>query len=71
MLFLSGTLGLGIVTMIGIVMVIVGIVGGLVSTAIEEDRDSTSWDARSDDGLQKPTMDKGQLPLGGYTSGHK
>jgi hypothetical protein len=67
MLLLSGTLGLGIVTMIGIVMVMVGIVGGLVSTAIEEDRDSTSWATRSDDGLQKPTMDKEQLlPLGGY-----
>ena len=71
MLLLSGTLGLGIVTMIGLVMVTVGIVGGLVSTAIEENRDSTSWTTRPDDGLQKPTMDKGQLPLGGYTPGHK
>jgi len=69
MLFLSVILGLGIVvTIISMVMVTVGIVGALVSNAIEETSDITSWSTRPDDGVKKPTSDKGQLPLGGYTS---
>lgn len=71
MLFLSGILGARIGTMIGMVLLIIGIVGALVSNAIAKDRDTTSWSTRSEDGLQKPTTDKGQLPLGGYTSGRK
>jgi hypothetical protein len=67
MLFLSGALGLSILTLIGLAMVAVGIVGSLVSNAIEEKRDPR----RPDDGFQKPPMDKGQLPLGGYTRGPK
>ena len=69
MLLLSGALGLGILTLIGLVMVTVGIAGSLVSNAIEEKRDSTSWTTKPDDGLQNPPMDKGQLPRGGYTPG--
>jgi hypothetical protein len=69
MLFLSGALGLGIVTVIGMVMVIVSIVSGLVSTAIEEKRDALLLRSSSDDGLQQPTMDKSQLPPGAYTPG--
>ena len=69
MLFLSVILGLGIVvTIISMVMVTVGIVGALVSNTIEETSDITSWSTRPDDGVKKPTSDKGQLPLGGYTS---
>jgi hypothetical protein len=69
MLLLSSVLGSSIVAIVGMVMLPIGIVGGLVSNAIEETNDATSWSTRSDDGLQKPTTDKGQLPLGGYTHG--
>ena len=65
MLFLAGMLKLNIIVTIGFVMIIVGIAGALVSNAIEESHDITSWNTK---GLQKPTADKGQLPLGGYTS---
>jgi hypothetical protein len=71
MLFLSGALGLGFVTIIGLVMIAAGIAGGLMSAAIEEGRDSTSWTTKPDEESKMPTKDKGQLPLGGYTSGHR
>ncbi|HEY4387192.1 MAG TPA: hypothetical protein VGN34_22275 [Ktedonobacteraceae bacterium] len=66
-LILSITFSLGIVTIIGVGMAIVGMVGSFVSAVIEEDKDITSWSVRPVDGLKKPTMDKEQLPIGGYT----
>ncbi|GAC1353771.1 MAG: hypothetical protein NVSMB38_30120 [Ktedonobacteraceae bacterium] len=71
MLLLSGSLHLGVLTIIGLIMVALGVIGGFVSSAIESANDTTAWGMRPEDGLQKPTADKGQLPLGGYTSGHR
>lgn len=69
MVLLSVAFGLGIVMPIGIVIALLSIVGGLVSAAIEEDKDVTSWSTRPDDGLQNPTKDKGQFHLAGILQG--
>ena len=69
MLFLSGALNLGVLTVIGLIMVALGIISGFVSTAIESTTDITVWTTRPEEGLQNPNADKGQLPLGGYTHG--
>ncbi len=69
LLFLSGALHLSVLTISGLVLVVLGIIGGLASNAIENTTDITLWSTRPEEGLQKPTTDKGQLPLGGYTHG--
>ncbi len=69
MLLLSGALHLGILTIIGLILVALGIIGGLISNMIESPTDKPLWNTRSEEGMRKPLADKGQLPLGGYTHG--
>lgn len=71
MLFLSGALDQYSITVIGWVMIGVGIVGSLIGRAIQAKTESSPWELRPNDEFQKPTLDKGQLPLGCYSPGPK
>ncbi len=68
-LLLSGALHMSILTIIGLVLVALGVIGGIVSNAIERPTDKPLWYTRPEEGLRKPLADKGQLPLGGYIHG--
>src|SRR5229473_2351971 len=69
MLLLALIFHLGQLAVIGTVMILGGIVAGLASSLREGTTDTTSWSNRSEDGLGKPTRDKGNshlaaIPLG-------
>jgi hypothetical protein len=63
-------MGIGILGVIGFVLMSLSAIAGLISNALRTDeQEPTSWTYRPKEGLQHPTKDKAQLPLGGYTSG--
>ena len=71
-LLLGFTIGIGILNLIGIVLLLLSALAGLISNTLRTDeQDPGSWTYRPDEGLQPPTKDKSQLPLGGYTSGQR
>jgi len=71
-LLLGFTIGIGILIVIGFVLLLLSAIAGLISNALKSDeRDPNSWTYIPDEGLQPPTKDKAQLPLGGYTSGQR
>jgi hypothetical protein len=72
--FLDWTIGIGSLGVAGFVLILLSVVTGLVSSAVRAEtdvQDSTSWTYRPVEGLQQPTADKSQLPLGGYSSGQR
>lgn len=71
--FLLGfTIGIGILNVIGFVFLLLSAIAGLISNALRTDeRDLDSWTYIPDEGLEPPTKDKSQLPIGGYTSGQR
>jgi hypothetical protein len=72
LLLLGFSIGIGILDLIGFVLLLLGALAGLVSNALRTDeQDPTSWTYRPNEGLQNPTGDKSQLPIGGYTSGQR
>jgi len=68
LLFLGGALSFSILSMIGLGILIVGIIGALVSNAIERSNDMTLWSYQPTGGLPNPTVDEEQFPLGEYTT---
>jgi hypothetical protein len=69
---LSFSFGVGILAPIGFVLLLLGALAGLIGNALRTDeQDPKSWTYRPDEGLQPPTKDKSQLPIGGYTSGQR
>ena len=69
-LILGFTMSIGILGVIGFVLMSLSAIAGLISNALRTDeQEPTSWTNRPEEGLQHPTKDKAQLPLGGYTSG--
>jgi hypothetical protein len=72
LLLLGFSFGIGILDLVGFVLLLVGALAGLVSNALRTDeQDPNSWTYIPDEGLQPPTKDKSQLPIGGYTSGQR
>jgi len=71
-LLIGFTIGIGILNAIGFVLLLLSAIVGLISNALRTDeQDTTSWKYIPEEGLQPPTKDKSQLPLGGYTSGQR
>ena len=69
-LLLGFTMSIGMLGVIGFVLMLLSTLAGLISNALRTDeQEPTSWTYRPEEGLQNPTKDKAQLPLGGYTSG--
>ena len=72
LLLLGFGLGIGILDLVGFVFLLLGALAGLVSNAVRTgEQDANSWTYIPDEGLQSPTKDKSQLPMGGYTSGQR